>query len=336
MNKFTLILLGLLGLIIIACSDASSIDKNDSGIMTDSDTIKDTATITGSDSNTGTDSAIDTGSDSAIDTGSDSAIDTGSDSAIDTGSDSAIDTGSDSDSDTETDSSVVSCWGQEGCAKSQYCNFGNCLAETGVCEDVPTMCPLNMDPVCGCDNVTYSNSCAAAVSRMTVDHKGACEADVCSTLNKQGCCSTDCPCTEKGQTCALAAYDGSSQTGVCKSSLIDGCWSVADCNDGQMGQMCVGASVCGCGDNCFLPDTEGSCLAASAGACDSSVDFNSCNKGYDCYPMGKTRGDICLHLLEGIQCWSDDDCKSGTTCQNVQLCGSNEKCLSTPGQCLIK
>jgi len=67
------------------------------------------------------------------------------------------------------------------CKKNgEFCNIGKgeCkkrIAEfQGVCEETPDMCDLMWKPVCGCDSVTYANTCNAHSAGVNVMRNGEC------------------------------------------------------------------------------------------------------------------------------------------------------------------
>ena len=65
------------------------------------------------------------------------------------------------------------------CPTGLYCNFPietHCGDGdmTGTCQIMPEGCTQDYVPVCGCDDTTYSNACAAASAGVSVAAQGAC------------------------------------------------------------------------------------------------------------------------------------------------------------------
>ena len=75
---------------------------------------------------------------------------------------------------------VIECGGgaQFACPADSFCDLDkkDCggIDHRGVCKKIPHDCSSNKTPVCGCDNLTYSNKCIANASKVSVAHKGVC------------------------------------------------------------------------------------------------------------------------------------------------------------------
>jgi len=69
----------------------------------------------------------------------------------------------------------VECQDNSECLDNAFCakNRGHC-DRRGVCLKIPDMCPSVINPVCGCDGITYNNFCVAAVSKMSIAYHGTC------------------------------------------------------------------------------------------------------------------------------------------------------------------
>ncbi len=78
------------------------------------------------------------------------------------------------DEDTE-----VPCKTNDDCKTSFFCkkDDGVCDNGLGICEKKPEACPESYAPVCGCNNKTYQNICYANSEGINAKSKGKCQAD---------------------------------------------------------------------------------------------------------------------------------------------------------------
>ena len=68
---------------------------------------------------------------------------------------------------------TISCKkGAEGCVSTPVLNSGNCIDSTLI--DPNMMCTEQWEPVCGCDGLTYPNSCNAIYSGVISYIDGEC------------------------------------------------------------------------------------------------------------------------------------------------------------------
>ena len=60
----------------------------------------------------------------------------------------------------------------------------------------PCFCTANYEPVCGIDNLTYSNSCNAECDNIEIDYEGECKKDI--VYCEEDDCPNDMVCNEEG------------------------------------------------------------------------------------------------------------------------------------------
>ena len=70
------------------------------------------------------------------------------------------------------------CTTNQECSEGYFCSKkpGYCNGR-GVCEEIPADggCPAIYDPVCGCDNNIYGNSCEASKAGVSIQSTGECQ-----------------------------------------------------------------------------------------------------------------------------------------------------------------
>ena len=123
---------------------------------------------------------------------------------------SSLDASGSEDASSATDASAVdasssgACGTRGGapCPDGQACIFpeGSCGADDlgGTCTVPPDACPEIFMPVCGCDGVTYENTCAAHAAGASIARTGACDAVSCD--RRQIMCRRAEPACPEGQT----------------------------------------------------------------------------------------------------------------------------------------
>lgn len=167
----------------------------------------------------------------------------------------------------EAEAGGTECGGPESiaCEEGEYCAFDEAACGTagepvGKCERKPDRCNDRANPVCGCDGVTYSNSCSASQSGISVMSSGPCpsgpvsaDADECGGPLGEAC--------EAGYFCSFpmeAKCGAAGETGKCQL-LPDRCNDRAN-------------PVCGCDGVTYSNSCSASQSAisvAAAGACET-------------------------------------------------------------------
>lgn len=166
------------------------------------------------------------------------------------------------------DASAGACRSNADCTGRQVCRGIAACGATGMCATT-SPCPLVFNPVCGCDGVTYGNTCELSNAGIGFLSMGACPSRTDAGADSgsgscrvgPGCCATDADCG-RGYCAPAQTCTGGVATSVCKTRPADlsECWRDSDCPavGGREG-VCRGATICPCGAACLVADAPGTC-----------------------------------------------------------------------------
>lgn len=223
------------------------------------------------------------------------------------------------------------CGGIQGvqCDKGEYCEFDPSTKcgdgdQTGTCKVPPQVCTDHVDPVCGCDGKTYSNSCEAAAKGVSVLSAGACGSDpgtACGGLKGIACdkgfyCNfppeASCGNADQSGTCTVipsgacdASYvpvcgcDGKTYGNACSASLAG--MSIAKKGECATGKVCGGllGLTCDKAEYCNY-SLEAACGSGDMqGKCEAKPTACTKEQNIVCGCDGTTYGNPCMAAAAG-------------------------------------
>ncbi len=238
------------------------------------------------------------------------------------------------------------CTSNECCDGNEYCarNVGDC-GGTGRCQEIPAGCPDVWDPVCGCDGLTYGNSCEAAAAGVSVLRDGECDLDDCATnadcprnsycRREDGECDGEGLCEPRPRVCReildpVCGCDGLTYGNSCEAAAA----GVSVLRDGECGEEdCVDNTDCARGDLCLkeASDCEG------RGRCARRP--NVCPRILDpvCGCDQRTYANECLARAAGVSVLRpgdcEDSCSEAVDCPRGSYCARDRNDCDGPGAC---
>lgn len=125
----------------------------------------------------------------------------------------------------DTSDSGTACSVDGDCPSDQYCELEKC-GVTGTCQLAATCDDLGrLDPVCGCDGITYWNDCLRQNLSVSLKGNGRCGTDDAPAVT----CGATPDCAEKGYPLAQCSLRVAGAH-TCDSHAEGTCWLVPHCD----------------------------------------------------------------------------------------------------------
>jgi hypothetical protein len=232
---------------------------------------------------------------------------------------------------------------------------GGCIDSTLINPDA--ICPTIIDPVCGCDGVTYDNSCLAeSVGGVTLFTPGECGSGAVPGCTAEGACNFNPEATINDNSCLFIGFpcdDGNPLTVdfispdcVCEGE-IDGCMDSLACNYNPNATIDQFSFCEYPGDPCFdgnaqtvddVYQTDCTCVGLllgciTPGACNYNVNA-SVNDDSCIFP-----GDMCDdNNTSTVDDMITADCVCAGSllgCMNSNACNYNMEAVVDDGSCIL-
>lgn len=179
------------------------------------------------------------------------------------------------------DAGPGACRSNADCQSGEYCGGVGC-GTAGACATRPTACTAVYRPVCGCNNTTYGNDCAAAAAGVRVASTGACatvdagSADTGATCGAVTCAAGMTCCTDPTAPSFGRCYDVRCLACCMGRPTVDAgttrCRRNADCGADQ---YCA-ADACGAAGTCAVRPTVCTREFNPVCGCDGRTYSNPC------------------------------------------------------------